>query len=66
GSGNVTIGYFLLYGIGRFLIEGLRTDQLKIPGTVIPVSQALSACIVILMAGLIVYRCVKKNRLKNA
>jgi phosphatidylglycerol:prolipoprotein diacylglycerol transferase len=66
GSGNVTIGYFLLYGIGRFLIEGLRTDQLKIPGTVIPVSQALSACIVILMAGLIIYRCVKKNRLKNA
>ena len=61
GSGNVTIGYFLCYGIGRFLIEGLRTDQLKIPGTLIPVSQALSACIVILMICIILYRkAVKK------
>lgn len=59
GSGKVTIGYFLCYGIGRFLIEGLRTDQLKIPGTMIPVSQALSACIVILMLCLILYRRAK-------
>ena len=34
--------YFLLYGIGRFWIEGLRTDSLYIAGTSIRVSQALS------------------------
>ena len=62
GSGKVTIGYFLSYGIGRFLIEGLRTDQLKIPGTMIPVSQALSACIVLLMMGLIIYRRMKESK----
>jgi phosphatidylglycerol:prolipoprotein diacylglycerol transferase len=62
GSGKVTIGYFLSYGIGRFLIEGLRTDQLKIPGTMIPVSQALSACIVLLMISLIIYRRMKESK----
>lgn len=34
--------YLLLYGIGRAWIEGLRTDQLWIPATRIPVSQLLS------------------------
>lgn len=40
--GRVFFSYLLLYGIGRAWIEGLRTDQLLIPGTVIPVSQLLS------------------------
>ena len=43
GSGTITLLYFVCYGIGRFLIEGLRTDQLLIPGTTLPVSQCLSA-----------------------
>lgn len=38
---NVLI-YFMLYGIGRAWIEGLRTDSLYIGGTGIRVSQALS------------------------
>lgn len=42
--------YFLLYGAGRFWIEGIRSDQLMIGSTGIPVSQALSA--VLLFAGL--------------
>ena len=29
------------YGIGRFIIEGIRTDRLLIPGTQIAVSQLL-------------------------
>ena len=37
--------YFASYGLGRFLIEGLRTDQLLIPGTGIAVSQLLSLCL---------------------
>jgi len=39
--------YFLLYvawyGLGRYMIEGLRTDSLFIPGTDIRVSQLLAA-----------------------
>lgn len=40
--GEVCLMYFGGYGLGRFLIEGLRTDQLLIPGTQIAVSQMLS------------------------
>lgn len=56
GTGDVTIRYFLFYGIGRFLIEGLRTDQLKLPGTGLAVSQLLSLVLVIAMAAIIFYR----------
>ncbi|MBO7514702.1 MAG: prolipoprotein diacylglyceryl transferase [Lachnospiraceae bacterium] len=42
--------YLLLYGAGRFWIEGIRSDQLMIGSTGIPVSQALSA--VLFFAGL--------------
>lgn len=34
--------YLITYGVGRFLIEGLRTDSLYIPGTGIRISQAVS------------------------
>ena len=56
GSGKITILYFLCYGIGRFLIEGLRTDQLKIPGTTLPVSQCLSLVLVVSMLIIIFIR----------
>ena len=42
-EGEIFLLYLLFYGIGRFWIEGLRTDQLLIPGTEIAVSQVLSA-----------------------
>lgn len=44
--GEIFLGYLLLYGLGRFWIEGLRTDQLLVPGTAVPVSQMLSAVLV--------------------
>ncbi len=56
GTGEVATGYFLCYGIGRFLIEGLRTDQLKLPGTMLAVSQILSLLLAISMAGIIIYK----------
>lgn len=40
--GQVTLTYLGGYGIGRFWIEGLRTDQLWIPGTQIAVSQVVA------------------------
>ena len=40
-DGQLCLLYLGGYGIGRFIIEGIRTDQLLIPNTSIPVSQAL-------------------------
>ena len=34
------------YGVGRFLIEGIRTDTLFIPKTTVPVSQVLALVMV--------------------
>lgn len=40
-DGEVILWYLGGYGIGRFIIEGIRTDQLKFAGTNIAVSQML-------------------------
>lgn len=48
-KGIVTSAYFIWYGIGRFLIEGLRTDSLYIGS--IRVSQLVS--LVLIMTGII-------------
>jgi len=45
--------YLLLYGLGRFWIEGLRTDSLYLWNSSIRVSQALSLALVIFSAALI-------------
>lgn len=57
--GEVMIWYFLGYGIGRGIIEGMRTDQLILFNTGIPVSQALSIVLAIVSAVLII-----RNRIK--
>ena len=59
-DGENTLFYFLWYGIGRFWIEGLRTDSLylfdwTIGGAPIRVSQALSAAMVLVSAFLLVW-----------
>lgn len=45
--------YFIMYGIARFFIEGLRTDSLYLWNTNIRVSQALS--LILAVASLIIY-----------
>jgi phosphatidylglycerol:prolipoprotein diacylglycerol transferase len=47
-NGQITYLYFILYGIARFFIEGLRTDSLYIWNTDIRISQALSAVFVVI------------------
>ncbi|MCR4830240.1 MAG: prolipoprotein diacylglyceryl transferase [Pseudobutyrivibrio sp.] len=54
-DGYVFFLYLAGYGAGRFWIEGLRTDQLKLWGTNIGVSQLLAAVMVVLGTGLMVY-----------
>ena len=48
--GEIACLYLLGYGLGRFWIEGIRTDRLMIPGTTLAVSQVLSAVMVIVGA----------------
>lgn len=58
-QGEVFLMYLFGYGAGRAWIEGLRTDQLWIPGTEIPVSQVLAGIIVVVSFVLIVYNRIK-------
>ena len=53
--------YFIGYGIGRFWIEGLRTDQLKLFGTQIAVSQLLSAVLIVSALVVLIVNFWKKN-----
>ena len=46
-NGEVILWYLGGYGLGRAWIEGIRTDQLYIPGTVVPVSQVLAIVLVV-------------------
>ena len=43
------------YALGRVWIEGLRTDQLLLPGIDFPVSQLLAGVIVIAAGGALLY-----------
>lgn len=45
-SGELLALYFTGYGVGRAWIEGLRTDQLLLPGVGLPVSQILAIILV--------------------
>lgn len=46
-NGEICFIYFIGYGLGRFWIESIRTDQLFLTGTHIPVSQLLAALMVV-------------------
>lgn len=61
-QGEVFIWYLGGYGLGRFFIEGLRSDQLLLPWGW-PVSQVLSAILVI---GAIVAEIVIRKRMKKS
>lgn len=60
-DGNVIAMYFIAYGIGRFFVEGLRTDSLYlVPG--IRISQLLS---LVLIAGGLIYILVRRKKGKE-
>ena len=46
-EGEIFLLYLVGYGIGRAWIEGLRTDQLLIPGTSVAVSQVLAVVLAV-------------------
>lgn len=47
-EGEIAILYFGGYGLGRCMIEGLRTDQLLLPHTNLAVSQILAGILVVI------------------
>ena len=62
-DGITCCGYFIWYGIGRFWIEGLRTDSLYFFGSGIRVSQAFAALSALAAAAVLfaLYRQYKTN-----
>ncbi len=61
-EGEIALLYLGGYGLGRAWIEGIRTDQLFIPGTQVPVSQVLAIC---LFAGAVVCDIVVRMRIRK-
>ena len=55
-DGKCLLLYFLLYGLGRAWIEGLRTDSLYIGSSNIRISQALSLVLAGISLALLLYQ----------
>lgn len=66
--GQMCLIYLGGYGLGRFFIEGLRTDQLLIPHTQIAVSQVLAIVLFVFAVALNAYirLCLAKDMKKEA
>ncbi len=63
-DGEVMLLYMAGYGLGRFWIEGMRTDQLFLWGTAIPISQLLAAAIFLVCITMIVIKRFKSSKVK--
>lgn len=61
-NGEIFLCYLFGYGIGRFWIEGLRTDQLLLPKIHYPVSRLLAAVLVIVSITIII---IKRRKIKK-
>lgn len=61
-DGELMAIYFIGYGIGRFWIEGLRTDALMIGHTNFAISQVLS---LVLVLAFIIFRALKIRKIKR-
>lgn len=60
-NGELFLIYMGGYGIGRFIIEGIRTDQLLVKGTNIPVSQGLAAVFALVSMVLLIIGRIKSK-----
>lgn len=62
-EGMIFALYLLFYGVGRFFIESLRTDQLKIANTNIPVSMVVSLLCVLTALVILVKKPVDRSKM---
>ncbi len=66
-DGEIMLLYLAGYGVGRYFIEGIRTDTLFIPGTTLPVSQVLAAVMVAVAVAVdVIVRIRLKKKQQNA
>lgn len=61
-DGEIALLYLGGYGLGRAWIEGIRTDQLLIPGSLLPVSQVLA---ITLLVGSAICDVIVRMRIKK-
>ncbi|SEA57870.1 phosphatidylglycerol:prolipoprotein diacylglycerol transferase [Pseudobutyrivibrio sp. ACV-2] len=61
-NGQIFFTYLIGYGAGRFWIEGIRTDQLKLWGTNLPVSQLIAAILIVVGSGLYMYKLKNQDK----
>ncbi|AYA77896.1 prolipoprotein diacylglyceryl transferase [Bacillus sp. Y1] len=57
-QGEIFLSYVIWYSIGRFFVEGMRTDSLMLTES-LRIAQTISIALIVLAVGLIVYRRVK-------
>jgi phosphatidylglycerol:prolipoprotein diacylglycerol transferase len=64
-KGELFLIYTACYGTGRFMIESLRTDQLLVPGTEVPVSMVVSGAAVLVSLAVIAAVHLRLHKEKN-
>ncbi len=61
-DGQLILLTFGWYGLGRMVIEGLRTDSLPIPGTDLRISQVLAGIIFVVFLALLIFFAIRKPK----
>lgn len=64
-DGQLILGYGIIYGLERTIVEGLRIDSLYIGNTGLRVSQLVSLALVIVCTIITIYKFVKLNKEKK-
>ena len=65
-DGQLILGYGIIYGLERTVVEGLRIDSLYIANTNLRVSQLVSLALVIACTIITIYKFVKLNKEKKS
>lgn len=65
-NGQLILGYGIIYGLERTVVEGLRIDSLYIGDTNLRVSQLVSLALVIVCTAITIYKFAKLNKEKKA
>ncbi len=63
-DGQLILGYGIMYGLERMVVEGLRIDSLYIANTNLRVSQLVSLGLVIICTAITIYKFVKIKKQK--
>ena len=63
-KGQIALTYAVMYGAGRFYLEGLRTDQLQIGNTGLAVSQLVGLSCAVVGIAIYVFVLIKKKPTK--